>query len=182
MEKTAAADCIDQFIILTPPVRRMDGAHVRRLKTWRQRVSIRGSSLLRCHPFHAFRIDSRERREIVFANHHLCRPHHRRFIQRIRVVAHVARQKWRTNRCPIYTVTIGFRTSGFPGMKVGRGFGHFQNSNRCGQTIVKRPRPVLQRNRRCGRKSRNLSQRMNSRVGAPRTLRQYIFSAQPSNG
>ncbi len=171
MKKSAAAHDVDELVAFAGPSGREDRANVRGVSIFFGR-----------HSFHALRVHCRERREIVFADDHAGGCDHRRFLQRIRIMPHIARQKRRADRTSVNAVAIRLGARRLARVEFGRGLGRLEHTDRRRQNVIERPDPVFRGNGRRGLKTRHLGQRVHARVGAAGALGQYIFRAQSSNG
>ena len=66
-------------------------------------------------------------------------------------------------------------------MKIRRHLGNLEDTHRGRQNIIHRLLKILRRDGRLRDKCHNLRQCVHSRIGAPRSLRQYLFSGDASN-
>ncbi len=186
MEKSAAAHRIDQFCAFARPVGGKDRPNIRHLKVRRLKMSRGGLAhsniFFRGHTFYPLRVDRRKRREIVLAHHHVSSCNHYRFFQRIWIMPHIPRQKRWADGSAVNAIAISFGARRLARVELGRGLDHLQHANRSRKNVVERPPPVLNWNGGSGRKTSHLGQRVHARIRAAGTLRQYVFSTQPSNG
>ncbi len=97
------------------------------------------------------------------------------------MVPHVAGQKRRTNGAAIDPVAVGFRAGGFAGVKLERHHTYFEHADGGGQNIIQGLHQILSRNRRFERAGGYLAEGVDTGVGAPRTLRQDLFTGDSSN-
>src|SRR5579862_5542543 len=105
---------------------------------------------------------------------------HRLFIERIREVPYIARQKRRTNWAAIHAVAISLGVGGLAGMKFQRDFISFPHANRWRQDIVQGLDEIVRGNWRFGCKRCDLGERVHTSVGASGALRQDLFTGQAS--
>ena len=95
---------------------------------------------------------------------------------------HIAREKWRADRAAIHPIAIGLAASGMARMELGGHLRNLQHPHRGRQNVVQRLQEIFRGDGRLRDKCHDLRERVHSRVGSARPLRQYLFAGNASNG
>src|SRR6478609_240351 len=85
-----------------------------------------------------FRIDGRERSEILFADHECCGPHYSLLIEWVGIMPHISGQKWRADTFPVYAISVCLRMCRVPRMKLRWHLRDLQHTDRSRQNIIQR--------------------------------------------
>src|SRR5664280_803341 len=131
------------------------------------------------HACATLRVGSRKRSEVVFADDMLRRADDGFFVHGIGVMKNVSRQEWRAYVLAINAIAVGFRLGGMPRVEVVRDHLHAIHPHRSRKDIVQRHDQVSLWNRTLEPHRCDLGQRMDTGIGAPRALRQYLFTGEP---
>jgi hypothetical protein len=162
MEKSVAADSVDQFFVLALPAGLKDRSHIVYLKTF----------------FAALRIYGGEAGEIMLACHDCGGFHHARFVERIGMVVNIACQKRRTGIAAINAVSICLGDGRVAGMEFRRHFFHGKNPDGPRENVIEGAGKICDRNGRRNGDGGGLGQRVNACVSAARALGQRLFAGQ----
>jgi len=133
VEKSVAADGVDQFVGVAMPLGEKDGADVARFKPGICRKCL----LIGCKNFFAFfRIDSGEAGEIMLAFNDGGGLDHAGFIERVRMVINIAGLEWRANCSSIDVVAVSFGDSRASRMEFRRHFFRGKNAYGAGKYVI----------------------------------------------
>src|SRR5208337_3864957 len=122
---------------------------------------------------------SRKRREIVYSHKPRRCLFHRLFIQRKRVVQHIAPQHRRHHLPPINPVPVNFPFRRPSRIEIRPRFFRSHDPDRRRQQRIQRPLKLLRRKRRLRPETPHLSQGMHTRIRASRAVQLHILLRQP---
>jgi len=124
MEKSVAADGVDQFVGVALPVGLEDGADVAGFEWFFAAI------------FAALGVDGGEAGEVVFAFHQRGGLDHARFVERVRMVVDVSSLEWRANCSTIDVVAVSFGDSRAARVEFGRHFFGGKNAYRARKYVI----------------------------------------------
>lgn len=177
MKKAVASDRVQQFATVAPPRGMKNGTHVVDLFAFTTGVpNTRGLCVLGWTV--AFRIDSGKGGEVMLAFNDGGCFRHARFIERIRMVADITREKRRADFIAKNSVLVRFGHSRFARMKFGRHLFHGKHANAARQKIIEGAYQIGCRNGRLNCDTGSLRQRVNACISAAGALRERFFARE----
>lgn len=133
VEKSIAADGVDQFVGVALPLGEKDGADIVGFKSGfcRKRLLIGYKRF-----FAFFRVDSGEAGEVMLAYDEGGGLDHAGFVERIRMVVNIARLEWRANCSTIDVVSVSFGDGRAARVEFRRHFFRGKNAYGTGKNVI----------------------------------------------